>query len=167
MISPSQRPLPDNTQHSQQTNIHATGGIRTHDRSRRAAVDLRLIPRGYWDRLLRRFWLQNNEHYNCLLLKTRCYLRFRKICERSKNRRYINCYLLLALKQEAMKLQNPVRKKCVSCKQTRDGSTYLWLHCWQAKHSRWYTLFLALMTISKAGITLAHAAQCPVLPNNL
>ena len=48
MISPSQRPLPDNTQHSQQTNIHAPGGIRTHDRSRRAAVDLRLRPRSYW-----------------------------------------------------------------------------------------------------------------------
>ena len=30
MISPSQRPQPDNTQHSQQTNIHAPGGIRTH-----------------------------------------------------------------------------------------------------------------------------------------
>jgi hypothetical protein len=28
------------------------GGIRTHDRSRRAAVDLRLRPRGHWDRLL-------------------------------------------------------------------------------------------------------------------
>ena len=51
MISPSQR-QPDNTQHSQQTNIHAPGGIPTHDRSRRAAVDLRLRPRGYWDRHL-------------------------------------------------------------------------------------------------------------------
>ena len=50
MIRPSQRPLPDKTQRSQQTNIHAPGGIRTHDRSRRAAVDLRLRPRGYWDR---------------------------------------------------------------------------------------------------------------------
>ena len=50
MISPSQRPLPDNTQHSQQTNIHTPGGIRTHDRSRRAVVDLRLRQRGYWDR---------------------------------------------------------------------------------------------------------------------
>ena len=50
MISPSQRPLPDNIQHSQQTNIPAPDGIRTHDRSRRAAVDLRLRPRGYWDR---------------------------------------------------------------------------------------------------------------------
>ena len=51
VISSSQRPLPDNTRHSQQTNIHAPGGIRTHDLSRRAAVDLRLRPRGYWDRL--------------------------------------------------------------------------------------------------------------------
>ena len=50
MISPSQRPLPDNTQHSQQTNIHALGGIRTHTLGRRAAEDLRLRPRGHWDR---------------------------------------------------------------------------------------------------------------------
>jgi len=34
VISSSQRPLSDNTQHSQQTNIHASGGIRTHDLSR-------------------------------------------------------------------------------------------------------------------------------------
>ena len=40
-----------NTQHSQQTNIHAPGGIRTHDLSRRAAADLRLRPSGHWDRL--------------------------------------------------------------------------------------------------------------------
>ena len=51
VISSSQRPLPDKTQHSQQTNIHAPGGIRTHDLSWRAAADLRLRPRGYWDRL--------------------------------------------------------------------------------------------------------------------
>jgi ribosomal protein L28 len=42
VISSSQRPLPDNTQHTQQTNIHAPGGIQIHDSSRRAAVDLRL-----------------------------------------------------------------------------------------------------------------------------
>jgi hypothetical protein len=46
----SQRPLPDSTRHSQQKNIHAPGGIRTNDLSRRAAVDLRLRPRGHWDR---------------------------------------------------------------------------------------------------------------------
>ena len=50
VISSSQRPLPDNTQHSQQTNIRAPYGIRTHDFSRRAAADLRLRPRGHWDR---------------------------------------------------------------------------------------------------------------------
>jgi len=44
VISSSQRLLPDNTQHSQQTNIHAPGGILTHNLSRRKAVDLRLRP---------------------------------------------------------------------------------------------------------------------------
>jgi hypothetical protein len=37
VISPSQRPLPDNTQ---QTNIHSPSGIRTHDRSRQTARPL-------------------------------------------------------------------------------------------------------------------------------
>jgi hypothetical protein len=41
---------PDNIQHTQQTNIHAHGGIRNYDRTRRAAADLRLRPRGHWDR---------------------------------------------------------------------------------------------------------------------
>ena len=60
MISPSQRPLPDNTQHSQQTNIHVPSGIRTHDLNRRAAVDLRHRPRGYWDRLMGQLFLLIN-----------------------------------------------------------------------------------------------------------
>ena len=47
MINPSQRPLPDNTQHSQRTNIQAPGAIRTHDRSRRAAVDGAATGTGY------------------------------------------------------------------------------------------------------------------------
>ena len=38
VISSSQRPLPDNTRHSQQTNIQAPGGFRTQDLSRRAAA---------------------------------------------------------------------------------------------------------------------------------
>jgi hypothetical protein len=49
VINSLQRPLPDNT-HTQQTNIYVPDWIRTHDRSRRAAVDLRLRPRGHWDR---------------------------------------------------------------------------------------------------------------------
>ena len=39
------------TQNSQQTKIHAPGGIQTHNISRRAAADLRLRPRGHCDRL--------------------------------------------------------------------------------------------------------------------
>jgi hypothetical protein len=35
------------------TNIHAPGGIRTYDRSRRTAVDLRLRWSGHWDRPVR------------------------------------------------------------------------------------------------------------------
>jgi len=50
MISASQRPLPDNTQKSQETDVHTPGGTRTHDLSRRAAVDLHLTPCGHWDR---------------------------------------------------------------------------------------------------------------------
>jgi hypothetical protein len=39
-----------NTQHSQQTNIHALCGVRTRNPSRRPAADPRLIPLGHWDR---------------------------------------------------------------------------------------------------------------------
>jgi len=50
VISPSQRHPPDNTKHSHQTDIHAPGGARNHNLSRREAADLRLRPRGHWDR---------------------------------------------------------------------------------------------------------------------
>ena len=49
VISPTQRPLPD-TQHSLQTEIHAPGGIRTHNPSKQAAADPRLRTHGHWDR---------------------------------------------------------------------------------------------------------------------
>jgi len=52
VISPSQKPLPDNTQHSQQTDIHAAGGIRTHNLSRQATADGRLI-----------FWIVDDEFF--------------------------------------------------------------------------------------------------------
>ena len=52
-ISPSQRPLPVNTQHSQQTDIHAAGGIRTHNFRRRTVADLRLRPRGHFLKIAR------------------------------------------------------------------------------------------------------------------
>ena len=50
VISPTRRPLSDNTQNSQQTHLHASGGIRTHNLSRRLVVDLRLRPCDHWDR---------------------------------------------------------------------------------------------------------------------
>jgi hypothetical protein len=48
-IGPSKRPLPDNTQHSQETDLHALGGIRNHNPNHRAAANLRLRPRGHRD----------------------------------------------------------------------------------------------------------------------
>ena len=45
-IGPSQRPLPDSTQHSQETNIHALSGIRTRSSNMRAPADLSLRPCG-------------------------------------------------------------------------------------------------------------------------
>jgi len=51
VISPSQRPLTTHNDHNRQTSM-PPGGIRTHDLSRRAAVDLRLRPRGHWDQQL-------------------------------------------------------------------------------------------------------------------
>ena len=53
VLRPTQRPLPDNTQHSQQTDIHAPSRIRTHNPSNRAAADPRLRPRVDWN------WPQN------------------------------------------------------------------------------------------------------------
>jgi hypothetical protein len=53
VISPTQRPLPDDTQYSQETNIHAPGEIRTHNPSKWAAPDSRLRPRGHWDQQIR------------------------------------------------------------------------------------------------------------------
>ena len=45
------KPLPDNTQHSQETVLYAPGGIRTRNPKNRAVADPCLRPRGHWDRL--------------------------------------------------------------------------------------------------------------------
>ena len=50
MIGPSQRPLPDNTQHSQETDIHSLAEIRTRNPNVRAAADPRLRPLEQRDR---------------------------------------------------------------------------------------------------------------------
>ena len=46
----SQRPLPGNTQHSQQKDIYSASRIRTCNPSRQTAADARLRPRGHRDR---------------------------------------------------------------------------------------------------------------------
>ena len=51
------------TTHNTQTNIHAPGGIRTHDLSRRAAADLRLRPRAHCDRPRRSVTVLNCTYY--------------------------------------------------------------------------------------------------------
>jgi hypothetical protein len=45
--------VPDNTQHSRQTDIHDSGEIRIRTASKRAAAYPRLRPRGHWERWLR------------------------------------------------------------------------------------------------------------------
>ena len=50
VVRPTQTPLLDNTQHSQETDIHAPGGIQTHIPSKLAAPNPLLRRRGqrYW-----------------------------------------------------------------------------------------------------------------------
>ena len=45
---PDAETTPYNTQHPQGRDIHATGGIRTRNPSKRAAAGPRLRPRGHW-----------------------------------------------------------------------------------------------------------------------
>ena len=47
VIDPTQRPLPDNIQHSQKREIHTCGGVRTHNLSRRAAAGIVKEEHGY------------------------------------------------------------------------------------------------------------------------
>jgi len=56
VISPKHRPLPDNTQHSQQINIRASGGIRTGNPRKLVAADPRLRPRDHRNRPLHVNW---------------------------------------------------------------------------------------------------------------
>jgi len=50
-IVSSQIPVPDYKQQSQETKIHTTGGIQTHNPSKRATADIILRSRGYPDQV--------------------------------------------------------------------------------------------------------------------
>jgi hypothetical protein len=49
-VSARRRDLYLTTQTLYKTNVHVTGGIWTHDPIKHSAADLRLRPRGHWDR---------------------------------------------------------------------------------------------------------------------
>jgi len=49
VIGPTQRPLPDNTQNSQEIDVHVRGEIGTHNPFKRAAADPHIRQRGHWD----------------------------------------------------------------------------------------------------------------------
>jgi hypothetical protein len=85
VVSSSQTPLPDNTQ---QTNIHAPGGIRTHDHSRRAAADLCLRPRGRWVRqYLLLLYGFNQNRYASTSFTFRCKISLKSLqCQQSSIR---------------------------------------------------------------------------------
>jgi hypothetical protein len=50
MIGPSQKPIPDKTQHSQETDIHARGKILTGKPAKQAVADPRLRHCGHRDK---------------------------------------------------------------------------------------------------------------------
>jgi len=49
-MGPSQRTLPGNTEHTQETDIHVPGLTRTRTPKKRGAADPHLRPRGHQDR---------------------------------------------------------------------------------------------------------------------
>ena len=77
-IGLSLRPLPDNTQHSNRTNTHASDGIRTHNPKKWATADPRHRPHG------QKFLERSLKFFSASSLK-------------SKFSFYSSCYLLLLL----------------------------------------------------------------------
>jgi len=49
VISSAPKPFPDNSQHSQEKDIHASGGIRNHSPIKRTTADPRIRMQGHWD----------------------------------------------------------------------------------------------------------------------
>ena len=49
-LSATRKPLPDNTQHLQETEMYGPGRIRTRNPSKLAVTEPYIRPRGQWDR---------------------------------------------------------------------------------------------------------------------
>jgi hypothetical protein len=63
---PKKKPLPHNTQHSQEIDIHDPGGIRTYNASKLASTGLHLRPRGHRDRQYKKFHVLPTERVDML-----------------------------------------------------------------------------------------------------
>ena len=107
MISSSQKPLPDNIQHSQK--IYTFGGIRTHILSRRTVADLHLRPLGHWDRLMQRLMTINGKTsragYLLPILK-RIFLHNSHLSEESGTSQMFSFYMVQVLRTEDADMQN-------------------------------------------------------------
>jgi hypothetical protein len=70
------------TTHSQETNIHAAGGIRTHDPSKCSATDLSLRSRGRWYRLfpMTRCLIRNRANFNIYTEESKMHHLWTKFC---------------------------------------------------------------------------------------
>jgi len=64
----------DNTQHSQETNIHVPSGIRTHNPMKRVAADPRLKPRGQYDQPIITCYTKLTNRMNTLLSQLRYFI---------------------------------------------------------------------------------------------
>jgi hypothetical protein len=95
------------THNTQQTNIHAPGGIRTHDLSRRAAADLRLRPRGHWDR-------QDATLHSLFCMETALHVSD-GITTHHQERKQRYCYLPLSRQVAVAVWQIPVAVDTVAC----------------------------------------------------
>ena len=70
MIDSAQRPLPPNTQQSQETDAYVLGGIRTLNPKNQADADPRFWHRNHWNRFyisLLRFFLHKNRKWENIL----------------------------------------------------------------------------------------------------
>ena len=79
VISQTQRPLPDKTQHSKDTDIHSPSGIRIRNSSKRAAVDPQLRLRGHWDQLGTQISCNTVTQQLTVIILLRVFRRVRKI----------------------------------------------------------------------------------------
>ena len=99
--------LPDNTQLSQETDIHASSGIRIHNPSKKAVADPRLRPGDYWDRPFHLTFL------NLIILRT-SWWRAPVLSSLKPKQAYCSQYLVLRHPHQ-VSWKDPLRSGTVHC----------------------------------------------------